>query len=362
MAAMRMVDFGTFSVWTNLAIFAGAAIVVWLAGTRLAGYADAIGDRTKLSKAFLGLILLGAATSLPEIATTVTAALLENAALVSGNLLGGIALQIVILAVVDLIAVRRALTFFTPQPVLLFQAVMLILLLAVALAGAAAGDPLSIAGLGLTPLLLVAGYVLTVNWSRPGQGRLPPWRATNVPPNAPTDPAALQREQPGPRAALSNGSLYTRSALSAVAILLAGWALAQTGDALAAQTGLGSTFVGVSLVAASTSLPELSTTLAAVRQGNHQMAVSNILGTNILTLALFSLADVVYREGPILAAIDNSSLFATAIGMVVTCLYVLGLLERRDRTVLRMGYDSVAVLVAYTVGLVGLYFLGSPTP
>ena len=67
--------------------------------------------------------------------------------------------------------------------------------------------------------------------------------------------------------------------------------------AISQQTGLGASFVGVALVAASTSLPELSTALAAVRRGNHQMAVSNILGTNCLEVALFFVGDAAYRGG-----------------------------------------------------------------
>ena len=111
---MPVPDFRALSVWANVAVFAGAAIGVWFAGTRLAYYADAISERTKISKAFLGLILLGVATSLPEIVTTITGALLDNAPLVAGNLFGGVALQITVLAIVDMVAMRRALTFFTP--------------------------------------------------------------------------------------------------------------------------------------------------------------------------------------------------------------------------------------------------------
>ena len=352
---MSLPDFRALSVWANVVIFVGAGLLVWLAGTRLAYYADAISERTRLSKAFLGLILLGVATSLPEIVTTITGALLDNAPLVAGNLFGGVALQITVLAIVDMVAMRRALTFFTPQPVLLFQGVMLLLLLSVALAGAAAGDPLSIGGFGLTPVLLVIGYIATVNWSRPGDDRLPRWRATHVP--SFEDAAAQREHESSGYDDYSNRRLFTVSVLSGLLILAAGWALAQTGDALSQQTGLGASFVGVAFVAASTSLPELSTALAAVRQGNHQMAVSNILGTNCLEVALFFLADAAYRGGPILAATDNSAIFAATIGMVVTCIYLVGLLERRNRTWLRMGYDSIAVLVAYSVGLVGLYFL-----
>lgn len=343
--------FGTFPLWLNLAIFAGAGAFIWLAGTRLAVYADAISARTQLSKAFLGLILLGVATSLPEIATTITAAWLGNAQLVAGNLFGGVAMQIAVLALVDAIAVRGALTYFTPQPMLLLQAVMLLLLLAVAVAGAAAGDPLAFAGFGLTPVILVAGYVLTVWWSQSGAGR-PKWNAT--------DRSPVDREQPPaaePLGHLSDARVYTYSAIGALVILVAGWALARTGDVLAEQTGLGASFVGVVLVAASTSMPELSTTLAAVRLGNHQMAVSNILGTNCLELALFFLADAVYRGAPILSDIDRSALFAAAMGMVVTGIYLLGLLQRGQRTVFRMGYDSAGVLATYVAGVVGLYFL-----
>lgn len=87
------------------------------------------------------------------------------------------------------------------------------------------------------------------------------------------------------------------------------------------------------------------------------MAVSNILGTNCLEVALFFLADVFYREGPILAATDRSAFFAATVGMAVTCTYLLALLERRDRTILGMGIGSLAVLLMYFTGLAGLYSL-----
>ena len=87
------------------------------------------------------------------------------------------------------------------------------------------------------------------------------------------------------------------------------------------------------------------------------MAVANILGTNCLEVALFVLADACYREGPILGAVDQSSMFAATLGLLVTGIYLVGLLERRDRTVLRMGIDSLAVLIVYLSGLGILYYL-----
>jgi cation:H+ antiporter len=347
------VDFTTYPLATNVAIFAGASAVVWAAGTRLTSYAEDIAGRTSLSKAFLGLVLLGVATSLPEIATTVTAASAGNARLATNNLFGGVATQIAVLAVVDLFVGRGPLTYFTPQPVLLLQGVMLALLLAVAIAGMAAGDPVSVAGVGLVPALLLAGYLLTIRLSH-RERFFPRWRATNPP-----EEAGEERQGGRSRAgeSLPAWRLGLYMALTCGAILAAGWALASVGEALAGQTGLGASFVGFALVAVSTSLPEVSTCTAAVRSGAYAMAVSNILGTNCLEVGLFLPADLAYRAGPILAAADRFALFAAALGIVVTCIYLWGLLERRDRTVLRMGVDSVAVLVVYAVGTGVLFFL-----
>jgi cation:H+ antiporter len=354
---MRLFDFSTLPLLANLAIFVAAGTVVWLAGSRLARVVDEIGDRTHLSHAFLGLVLLGVATSLPELATTVTASVIGNAQLVTGNLFGGVALQIAVLAVVDVVALRRSLTFVSPKPVLLFQGVMLMLLLAIALAGAAIDEPLSLVNVGLTPLVLAAGYAATIHVARSGK-YLPRWRplgdaATGL------DRATNARETPDAESkpTRSSNRVYTHAAAAAAVILAAGWVLALTGEALAEQTGLGASFVGVALVATSTSLPELSTSLTAVRRGNYEMAVSNVLGTNCLEVALFLVADVAYREGPILAATDASGMFAGAIGLIATGLLLLGLLERRNETVGRMGLDSLAILATYALGLAGLYHL-----
>jgi cation:H+ antiporter len=349
---MRLLDLQSFSVWTNLAIFAAAAVIVWLAGARLARYVDEIAERTGLGHAFLGMVLLGVATSLPEVATTLSGALMGNARLVTANLFGGVAMQVAVLAFVDLVAVRGALTFVTPQPVLLFQGMMLLLLLSVTLAGAAVREPISLLGVGMTPVLVAIGYFVTVRVTMSGK-YVPRWQPTHVPSNGSGEDGG------GARAfsAMSDATLYGMSAVSAAGIFGAGWSLMLTGDALSQQTGLGASFVGVALVAASTSLPEISTTLSAVRQGNHEMAVSNILGTNCLEVALFLPADAVFRGGPMLAVADRSALLAAALGLVVTCILLLGLLERRDRTVWNAGVDSVAVLIVYGAGLAGLYYL-----
>ncbi len=140
-------------------------------------------------------------------------------------------------------------------------------------------------------------------------------------------------------------------------VLVAGWAVSTTGDALAAQTGLGSSFVGATLVAIATSLPEISTTAGAVKVGAHTMAVANIFGTNSLECGLLFLSDLAYREGPIIDTVDRSAQFAATLAAVLTCFYLWGLLERRDKSILGMGIDSFLVLTGWLLGMIMLYHL-----
>lgn len=345
-----MPEFGTLPLIWNLIIFLASGMVVWFAGVRLSTYADALSIRTRLSQAFLGIALLGVATSLAEVATTISAASIGNSDLVAGNLFGGVAMQITVLAIVDLIAVRGALTYFAPRAVLLFQGAMLLFMLSLALAGGAIGEPFTFLGIGLTSLLLAAMYLVTLRISM-DETYLPRWHPSDD--SAPLD----KKEREEPEHVPEGRRLYWYIAFVVLLIFGGGWVLAQTGDAIAQQTNLGASFVGAVLVAGATSLPELSTALTAARQGNHEMAVSNILGTNCLEVALFFIGDLFYRPGSILGEMNRSAFVAGTLGLLVTSIFLLGLLERRNRTVLGMGVDSLAVLITYVVGLGGLYYV-----
>jgi cation:H+ antiporter len=140
-------------------------------------------------------------------------------------------------------------------------------------------------------------------------------------------------------------------------VLVAGWVLASSGEAIAEQTGLGGNFVGATIVGLATSLPEISTVVAAVRMHRFTMAFADIFGTNIFDLMLILLIDAFAPGEPVLAVQGPFAAFAAVLGIVVTLLYVGGLLARRDESHLRLGADSWAVLVAYFGGAIALYTL-----
>jgi cation:H+ antiporter len=347
-------------LWLLLVALAAGAGVVWWSGTRLARWADVLADRTGMGRAFVGVLLLAGATSLPEVATTVTAAAVGNAGLAGNNLLGGLAMQLAVLAAVDgMFLGRGALSFFTPRPVLLMQGVMLALMCALATAAIAVGDRYTFAGVGAWSVGLAGAYALAL-WTMQRYEGDPRWqpeieageRDVGEPPMR--TGSDVQGEE-SPKASVRR--MWLSFAAAALVVLVGGYIVARAGDGIAVRTGLGGSFVGATLVALTTSLPEVSTTIAAVRMGAYAMAVSNILGTNAISVALLLVADVLYRSGSIINALDDRAVFLASLGTVLTCVYLWGLLERRDRTVARMGYDSVAVIMLYLGGLVVFYFV-----
>lgn len=141
-------------------------------------------------------------------------------------------------------------------------------------------------------------------------------------------------------------------------VLVAGWVATHAAGALGRQTGLGSAFLGGTLLAAATSMPELSTTIAAARSRRYTVSVSNVFGNNTFDLALLFLADVLYRDGPVLAAAGASTIFLAALGAILTGLFTGGLLERANRMILGMGIDSVLLILTYVGGVAALARLG----
>jgi cation:H+ antiporter len=335
----------------TLMIFVAAAAGVWFAGSRLTIFADAIADRKRIGQAFMGLVFVAAATSLPEMVTTLYGALTGEAALVLGNMFGGITMQTAILAIADLSLAGAALTAYPRGPGSALEATLLIALLASLLGFHAIGEFALPFGVGLGTLVLGLAYVGIVVMLRE-YDRKETWVPVEVPETAePLIGEVVPRELDKATSAY----LVWQFALLALVILICALALTSSAAAIAEQTGLSSSFIGVTLLASATSLPELSTTLAAVRIGAHSMAISNIFGSNLLMIALVLPADLAYAGAPVLGAIDQGTAFALISGVLVTAIYLAGLLIRSRRTLFGMGYDSALVLFVYAATLVIFY-------
>ena len=341
------------SLPANILVFLVATAVVWIAGTRLVVYGDKLSDRYGLTRAFIGLVFLASVTELPEIVTTMTAAIAGNAELVLGNMFGGITMQTAILAVVDLAFVRYALTSWPRKPTHALEAVLLIIMLNIILAVIFLGEFELFWGIGLGAMMLALLYPLVIMVL----GRYDeqsPWQPVDLPKS---DEYHNKLTSIEPLQDMATRTLLIHAGFISLLILVAGVITANRAEIIAEQSGLGSSFVGVAFLAASTSMPELSTTIAAARMGAYTMAISNIFGSNLIMVALILPADIAYRNGPILANADPVAQFSIVTGILVTAIYITGILIRRTPRLFGAGIDSLLVLAVYLLGVVGAYWL-----
>jgi cation:H+ antiporter len=145
---------------------------------------------------------------------------------------------------------------------------------------------------------------------------------------------------------------------AAVVTLVAGVVLERSGDAIAGHVGLSGVLFGATVLAAATSLPEVSTGLTSVRAGDEQLAISDIFGGNAFLPVLFLLATLVSGES-VLPRAQDTDIYLTAVAMVLTLAYAAGLLFRPHRRIARMGIDSLVVLVLYAIAVLGLFAIAT---
>jgi cation:H+ antiporter len=200
--------------------------------------------------------------------------------------------------------------------------------------------------------LALAAVCLASFWLAARYERDAPWTLSDA---AQAEAAADDPRADDTRTEDATGVLVAKITVSALAIFAAGYSLAQTGDALAKQTGLGTGIVGFVLIGVSTSLPELSSITAALRIRRYEMAIGEVLGTNFVNIALILLADAVFAGGPVIDELGRFEATSALLGVTLTGMILIGLLERRNPTVLRMGYDSLAVVVLFAGGVALLF-------
>jgi cation:H+ antiporter len=348
---------GSLSSPVLLLLFVGSAGVIWYAGIKLSDTTDVLAERLHLGSALGGLILLAIATNLPEVAITVSAALADQLDVAVGNILGGIAVQTVVLAVLDAAGVRpRApLTRLAASLQLVLEGALVVVVLAVVVMGTQLSPDLHSARLApasvAIALLWVVGLILL---DRAGRGL--PWHEGGDAPDSQPEPRGHSRGKKE-KAATDQGVGTRRAALvfggAALATLVAGVVIERSGEEFFARQGLSGVLFGATVLAVATSLPEISTGLTSTRLGDYQLAVSDIFGGNAFLPVLFLVAALISGK-PVLPAAHDTDIYLTALGIILTVVYMTGLIFRPQRQYARMGVDSIAAVVIYLVGIAGL--------
>ncbi len=208
-----------------------------------------------------------------------------------------------------------------------------------------------VAGVGLGSIVIAVFYGGAI-WLFRRYNDGSDWVPVDLP-----DPDPLAFPAPSSLAQTANVNLIWQSIAACLAILVFGLLLVLFADRIAAQSGLGTGFIGVTLLAAATSSPELSTSIAAVRIGAYTMALSNIFGSNLIMLVLVFPADILFRAGPILQNTSRMVNLSLAFGLTVTTIFLIGLIVRRKPRVGKFGLDSILVLATFLASLAAYYYV-----
>lgn len=320
-------------------------ILVVFVGTQLSQSADILAEKTGLGRSWVGAILLAGATSLPELATGVSAVVVfKSPDLAAGGIFGSCLFNLLLLALLDI--------FSGPEPLLkrvqishALAACLGSVLLGVAAGGmflARTSNNLTLGWVGIPSITVIALYLLSVRILAQFEQK----RRTEV---LQQEAEVFQYQHIKPQQA------YLRFILLSVAIVVLGVWLASLGDRIASVTGLGESFIGALLLAATTSLPEAVAGLAAIRLNALDLAVSNLFGSNIFNIAILGICDLVY-PGNLWANISGVHIFTAVVAMVMTSVAVVGLIYRAARpTRIYITWDGLALISLYMGGMYVIY-------
>ena len=314
--------------------------IILFAGAKLARYGDAIAEKTGLGRIWIGLLLIAAVTTMPEIVTGVSSvALVDSPDLALGTLFGSCLFNISILALLDILH-RSTPVLTEASPRHIASAGWGILLIAIAAGGIIAGQRFSGLGLGwvgIPSIVIVVVYLAGM-------------RRTFLSERSHQSSAAkgdsLQYKE------ILSRTVYLRFALAAAAVIGAGIWLSLIGQEIAEVTGWGTSFVGSLFLAIATSAPELVVAITALHIGAIDMAVADVLGANMLDIAVIILVDIAYSKGFVLSSVSSSHLITAAVVVMMNLVVIAGLKARQRRR-------TSTFISWYAVALIGLYIFGA---
>ncbi len=334
----------TLFIWLEFSV---CAVLIGIAGTKLSRYADMIADKTGLSGSWIGLILLATVTSLPELVTGVSALTLADAPdMAVGGVLGSCVFNLVILVILDFMIRGESIYHRADRNHILTAGfgVVLIGFAGLSILLASMGFTLNITFMGIyTPIIIIL-YLVAM-------------RALFVREHTQIEQLIEQVASRYPDITLRQAAIGYISA--ALVVIIAGVYLPVVCAQLAEIMGWHNSFVGTLFVAGVTSLPELAVTIAALRIGALDMAVANLLGSNLFNILVLALDDLIFIKGALLSHISLTHVISALSAVLMTGLVIIGLIYRPTaRLILNFGWISLSLLMLYLLNTYVLYKYG----
>lgn len=325
-----------------IAIFIVSVILLWLFSNKLSNVVNFIDEEFNLGSSFGGTIILSIVTNLPEIAITVNGAIKGNVDLAVGNILGGIVIQSLLLVLFDFASrkEKKPLSTLVSNKASILQGLFLVIILTLVILGRQLSETDLFFRSTVPELLIALSWITSVILLKKMQGK----------------------EKIKANSRTSSPKMYTKkSALIwlisiAIIILIFGVLLEITSDTIASHYNINGIIFGATILALVTSLPEISGGLAFVKEKTYQSIISDIFGGNAFLPVLFLVATLITNDA-ILPKAHNIDIYLTTVSILITLIYIIGMIFKFPSRKKGMGIDSWIVLVVYILSVLGMIFI-----
>ncbi len=331
-------------IWLEFIV---CAALIGLAGPELSRSGDIIAEKTGLSHNWIGLILLATVTSLPELITGLSSVTIADVPDIAvGDVMGSCVFNLAILIVLDLLHRDEPIFLRVHQGHILAAGFGIMLIGFAGMSVILAGQKFTfnVGHVGLYSPIIIGIYLIAIHTVFTYE--------------------CNQREEFVEEVAAQYADITLRSAvrrylLAAAALVAAGVWLPFVGSDLADAMGWKQTFVGTLFVAGATSLPELVVTIAAVRIGAINMAMANLLGSNLFDILVLAIDDIAFRKGPILSHVSPVHAVSAFSAVIMTGIVVVGILYRAKRRAFRyIDWIGISLFLVYLLNSYVLYVFG----
>jgi cation:H+ antiporter len=320
------------------------AAIIFFSGTKLSYCGDQIAEITGMGKAWFGLIMMASVTSLPELFVGISSArIIESADFAVGDILGSCAFNLAILSLLDVFSKKTTLFSIAAQSHVLAGALGIVLFSFVGIGLFVPYDFKLIDWIGISSIVFIVIYLISIKL-------VYQYEKNHPTPNDPSKVLELQN-----KTSLKKVVLWY--ALNALVVIGAALLLPYFAENLSNQTGLNKSFTGTVLLAASTSLPEVAVSVAAIRMGAIDMAVGNLLGSNLFNIFILAIGNFFYRKGHILVDASESNIISVFSIITMTAIAIIGLTYRSKNKLFFLAWDTLLIVIMFVFNMIILYKL-----
>lgn len=329
----------------SLAGFIVCAAIIFIAGRKLSHYGDLLAELTGMGKAWIGLILMAAVTSLPELMVGISSVTIVGSAdLAVGDIIGSCAFNLGILSMMDIFTFRSYSLFtHTSKSHILIAGFGIMLISLVGLGLFLSKDIVVLPFLGLTSIAFLIVYLIAVRVLFKYQMTYP----------------SNDAQQESHHQEVTLRYVIGRYAFFAMIIIVTALALPFFVERIAEGAGIGKSFAGTLFLAVSTSLPEIAVSFAAIRMGSTDMAIGNLLGSNLFNIVILFIDDLFYTKGHLLKDASDLHLLSVFSVLMMTGVAIIGFIFPSQKKKIFLSWDTFTIFAFYITNMILLYILTS---